>query len=191
MQYLKPIENLENKISLYQKISIGLFLLLAVALIAIPESARKSNPILIRTEKGLVLSEVEPWKLSAARVDQFSRAYLSNRFVWSESDFDQKKLNLSRLTTPSVFTKLKDSLQTFESMSKNQKAKSYYVLEEFHFSNEERKIALQITRVLRIRNAALATPIRIEMTYSETSLSPDNPYGLLIETVNEQEVVTQ
>jgi hypothetical protein len=140
MQYLKPLENLENKAALYQKICIGLFLVLAIALIAIPESARKSNPILIRTEKGLVLSEIEPWKLSSARIEQFSRAYLSNRFVWSEGEFDQKKINLSRLTTPSVFTKLKDSLQTFESMSKNQKAKVITFLKNFIFQMKTGKL---------------------------------------------------
>jgi hypothetical protein len=191
MEYLRPLENLENKVALYRKVIIGLFSLLAIALVAVPQAARKSNPLLIRTEKGLVLSEVEPWKLSVARVEEFSKAYLADRFTWSESDFGQKRTQLSQITEPLVMTKLKDSLQAFEAMTHNEKARSYYVLEDFHFSNEQKKVSIQMTRVLRIRSAALSTPLRIELTYSEAPLTAENPYGLVIDTLNEQEVTGQ
>jgi hypothetical protein len=188
MQYLTPLENLEKTVARDRRIIIGLFLLLAICLVFVPQVVKKSNPLLIRTEKGIVLSEVEPWKLSVARMEEFSRAYLSDRFVWSENDFGQKRKNLSEILSPEVNLKLKDSLQAFESLTRNQKAKSYYILEEFHFSNEENKLSIQVTRVLRIQNAALATPLRIDMSYSEAPLTSENPYGLVITSLSETEV---
>ncbi len=145
----------------------------------------------IRTEKGIVLSEVEPWKLSAARIEEFSRAYLSDRFAWSENDFADKVKNLAVITSPGVITKLKDSLLAFEALTHNQKAKSYYVLESFRFSNEDKKIDVQITRVIRIQAAALATPLDIEIDYSDAPLTAENPYGLVVTSVNEREVTSQ
>ena len=188
MQYLKPLDDLEKKIAYSNKIIIGLFFLLAVAIGLTPQIVKKSNPLLIRTEKGIVLSEVEPWKLSVARVDEFSRAYLSDRFLWSDADFSDKRKNLSVITDPQAMVKLKDSIQAFESMARNQKAKSYYVLEDFHFSNDERKITLQITRVLRIQSAALSTPLAIDISYREAPLSAENPYGLVVTAIDEREV---
>jgi hypothetical protein len=191
VQYLTPLENLEKTVARDRRIIIGLFALLAVAIGFVPQIVKKSNPLLIRTEKGIVLSEVEPWKLSVARIEEFSRAYLSDRFVWSEADFADKRKNLSAITNPEILSKLKDSIQAFEALSRNQKAKSYYVLEEFHFSNEEKKIVVQMTRVLRIQSAALATPLRIEISYTEAPLSPENPYGLVVTSVDEREVTSQ
>jgi hypothetical protein len=191
MEYLTPLENREKRIARDKKIIIGLFALLAVAIGLVPEIVKTSNPLLIRTEKGIVLSEVEPWKLSVARTEEFSRAYLSDRFAWSDADIIDKRKSLSAVTTPEVLSKLKDSLQAFEVMAHNQKARSFYVLEEFHFSNEDKKIVVVITRVLRIQSAALATPIRIEISYRDAQLTPENPYGLVVTSVDEREVVAQ
>jgi hypothetical protein len=191
MQYLTPLENLEKKVAYGQKIIIGLVLLLALSIGYVPTVVKKSNPLLIRTETGIVLSEVEPWKLTSARIEEFTRAYLSSRFEWRDETFAQKRKSLSQIADPQVFLKLKDSLQAFEAIAHNQKARSYYILENFQFSNQEQKIMVDVTRVLRIQSAALSTPLRIEINYGEASLSGENPYGLVATSINEMEVTSQ
>ena len=190
MKYLSPIENLEKTISRDRKLILLLIALLALAVTVIPLAMKKGNPLLVRTEKGIVLSEVEPWKLSVARIEGFTRAYLSSRFEWSEADIAQKRQAVSNFVSPAVFAKLKDSIVTFETLARNQKAKSYYVLEDFHFSADDHTIEAKITRVLRIQNAALATPLLVGISYSDATLSPENPFGMHATSLNEAEVGT-
>jgi hypothetical protein len=188
MEYLKPIETLEKSVSSYQKIIIALIVLVGVTATVISYLSRESNPVLVQIDSSINLAKVESWKLSAARMEAFTRAYLGSRFEWSETTFDQKKTMLATLTDAGIFSKLKDSVNAFEAIAKNQKAASYYILEGFWFSNTDHKIEARLTRVLRIQEAALATPLIVHLTYIDAPLTPENPYGLKVSALDESEV---
>ena len=82
---------------------------------------------------------------------------------------------------------MKDSLQGLGSLSKAQQARSYFVLESWGFSNAEHKIEARIDRVIRVRSAAVATPMTVRLVVQEAPMTETNPYGLKIESLEEAE----
>jgi hypothetical protein len=94
---------------------------------------------------------------------------------------------LQAIVNPVVFAKLHDSFASLSSISKAQSAKGFYVLEGWGFSNSEKKIEARIDRVIRIRNAAMVTPLTVRLIVEDSQLSDTNPYGLKIDSVEELE----
>jgi hypothetical protein len=185
MEYLKPIEMLNQTIKRYHIGLLSLIILLGLSLIVVPEMTRNGNPLIVDTDAGAQVTHVSPWKLSVERINQFTKAYLTHRFEWAPETFSKEKSNLKVLVSDKVFAKLKESFVAFESLAQNQSAKSYYVLEDFGFANEKRIIEARVTRVLRIKDVALATPLSILINYDETSVTEANPFGLIVTAVKE------
>ena len=188
MEYLKPIESLEKNLRFYQQMTAALIGVITLIVIILPNAAKHSNPLLIKTDQSVSLAEVSSWNLSVDRLERFAKAYLSARFEWTADNFGKKKDSLKELTSESVFSSLKTPLTSFESLAQTQGAKSYYVLEDFGFSNAKKLIEAKITRVIRIKNAALATPLQITLTFDEASLSESNPFGLTVVGLDESEI---
>lgn len=187
MEYLQPIKTLEGKVTLYRNLLIATVAILIVALIAIPASVSQGNPVLVQSADRVTIAKNEPWNLSVLRIEEFLKQYIRSRFQWNEGNFDEQKKNLKSLVSDAVFTRLKDSLSAFESLNKNHKARSDFVLEGYGFSNEKHKIEARIIRVLHIGKVAAATPLTIQISYQDTAITPDNPYGLVVTGLTESD----
>jgi len=190
MEYLKPIESLERNLNFFRKLAVALVASVILLAIILPDIAKKSNPIVIKTAQSAVIAEVSSWDLSRERLERFTKMYLSDRFEWGPDNFENKRNALKELTSESVFSKLKSPISSFESLAKLQGARSYYVLEDFGFSNSKKTLQAQITRVIRIKSAALATPLRIVLNYDETSISDANPFGMTVVGLDEAEITS-
>lgn len=189
MEYLKQNENLEESLRLSRVTVAFLALLLLLTVVILPGSVRRSNPVLVQSESGFALANVEPWRLSSVRMDAFTKAFLSARFEWSEDSFPEVKKTLSEFVDAAVLEKLKDSVQAYEGLARNQKAHCYFVLESPPiYDNEHSKIEAHVTRVLRIQNTVLATPLIIEFSYASAPITAENPYGLKVISLSESEV---
>ncbi len=188
MEYLRPIEQLKQLAKLYQVAILVLAGLLGISLVAVPSIVKKENPIVINEDSVARIAEVDPWKITTTRMEGFAKLYLLNRFEWNREDFSRKKEKLKSITTDSVYQKYKESFTQFEALAQNQAAKSYYVLEGFGFSNAQKKIEVRITRIIRIRNVGMATPLTVRLSYQETAVNAENPYGLIIDGIEESEV---
>lgn len=188
MEYLKPIEQLEQTIKRYQIILWSLTAIIALILIFVPDAVRKNSPVVVQTNDSMVLSDVSPLETSQKRYEQFTKAYLAARFFWSQESVKGQTLKLKAMTTDQVYAKLIPSVAASDSLATLQNAKSYFVLEDFSISSGQSKIEVFATRVLRIKNASIATPIRILLTYQNTEVSKSNPYGLMVSALNETEL---
>ena len=188
MDYLKPIEQLKSRIKFDQTVIFSLLVLLGVLLVAVPH-VLKGEPYLIESIDGLpkTLSS-QPWKLSQSRISGFSRAYLEARFHWRPETFGEARSHFSPITTEGVMARLKDSIAANQAIAQNQKAESYYILEREAYSKAMDVAELQITRVLRIRNVAIATPLLIKLNIQSTPLSELNPFGFVVSGLDEAEV---
>lgn len=187
MEYLKPIETLQDSLRRYQRIIYALCVVLAMSIVFVPALFTSGPYIIVDDDSIHRMLKSKPWEVSIARIESFTKQYLSHRFEWSSDSFHKKEASLKEYTDENVFKKLKDSLSSFKSMAQNQKAKCFYVFEGFGFSNSEKKIEAHITRVLRIGNLAASTPLVIKLLYRESSVSEANPYGLTITGVEETE----
>jgi hypothetical protein len=185
MDYLKPIEQLKSRIKFDQSVIFSLLVLIGVLLIAVP-LVMKGEPFLIEPVDGLPqILKSEPWRLSTSRVNGFSRAYLEARFHWQPENIGKSRMRLEALTTASVFSQLKNSMTASEGLAQNQKAESYYVIEREAYSKAMDGAELQVTRVLRIQNAAIATPLNIKLTIHGAPITDQNPYGFVLAGVDE------
>ena len=190
MEYLKPIEQLKARIKFDQGIIFFLLVLLGLLLIAVPLIFRGEPYLLAETETLPKVVRSAPWKLSSARIEGFSQAYLNARFQWETSSVQASRERMKGLTDDKVFSALKDSFGASEVLAANQKARSYYVLESPPaFSAAMDRLELSITRVLRIRNVALATPLTIRLGLSSAPLNEQNPFGLKITSLQEEGAV--
>ena len=187
MEYLKPIEQLKSRIKFDQGIIFGLLILIGLLLVAVPQIL-KGEPYLVQTTEDLpMLLKSKPWKLSQSRIEGFSREYLEARFHFSPATFDGKKERLKEIVGGPIFSKLRDSMATNEALAVNQKAESYYTLESESFSSALDQAELHLTRVLRIRSAALATPLIVRLSLKPAPVTERNPYGFMIGELIEEE----
>lgn len=185
MDYLKPLEQLKSRIKFDQSIIFSLLVLIGVLLIAVPH-VLKGEPFLVEAVDGLPqILKSEPWRLSTSRISGFSRAYLESRFHWSPEGVGQARTRIAALATDAVFGRLKDSLAANEAIAQNQKAESFYVIEREAYSKAMDRAELQITRVLRVRNAAIATPLIVKLNIAAAPITNQNPYGLVVSGVEE------
>ena len=185
MEYLKPLEAVNTALKKYQTISFVLCGLLAISLLAVP-AILSSGPFVIIDEGSYSrLTESKPWNLSVSRLEGFTKLYLSSRFDWNKDNFPEKSKVLTALTDSAVFSKLKDNLSSLEMLAKGQNARSFYVLEGFGYSQAQRRIEADVTRVIRIQNTAVATPLKIRIAFSEAGPNSVNPYGLKVVGVEE------
>lgn len=191
MEYLKPIEALEQEVNRNKVIFYILAGLLAIAITILPKVVRESNPLLINTPDGVLLANVSPWGLSAKRFDQFTDAYLAARFSWTPETLNQTKLDLKAITAPQVMIKMKDSFVYSDSLAQTQKAKSFYVREDYQVSSTGEKIEIWATRILRIKNVGIATPLHLILSYQEAPITKENPYGIVVSGVEEIELSTE
>ena len=188
MEYLKPIETMQECINNYKKMLLALCFLLGVTIIAVPLIFRNGPYVVNDQESFLAVSKSQPWKITISRIEGFTKFYLSSRFEWSTDDFDKKSDQLKLITSDPVFKKLKDSLSSFKALAQNQGAKCYFVLEGYGFSNRDQKIEVKVTRVLRMKSAAFGTPLIVKLNYQETAVSETNPYGLTITGIDETDL---
>ncbi|MGK5083421.1 hypothetical protein WDW37_08940 [Bdellovibrionota bacterium FG-1] len=187
MDYLKPIEQLKSRIKFNQSVIFSLLVLIGVLLVVVPH-VLKGEPYLVEAVDGLPqILKSEPWRLSTSRIRGFSRAYLEARFHWSPESMGQARSRFEPLTTEAVFAKLKDSLSVNEAIAQNQKAESFYIIERETYSKAMDGAELQITRVLRIRNVGIATPLIIKLTIQAAPITDQNPYGFVVSGLEEEE----
>lgn len=188
MEYLKPIETLQNSLKGYQKMVVALLILLGVSIFAVPVLF-KNGPYLIKDQESFfATSKSEPWKLTVGRIEGFTKLYIATRFEWTPENFKSKETTLKEVVSDSVFIKLKESLSSFRAIAQNQHASSFYVFEGYGFSNKEQKIEARITRVLRIKNVAIATPLIVRLKFQEVGVSETNPYGMNLIGIEESEI---
>lgn len=187
MEYLKPIEQLKARNKFNQGVIYGLLVLVGLLLIGVPQ-IMKGEPFLLKTTDDLPqVVETEPWKLSVSRIEGFSHEYLEARFHWSKATIGKTKDRLKAITDDQVFAKLKDSNSANEALAQNQKAESYYVLEHPAYSNTLDQAELHITRVIRIRDVALATPLVIRFSVKAAPITDQNRFGIIIDELDEEE----
>lgn len=187
MEYLKPIEQLKARNKFNQGVIYGLLVLVGLLLIGVPQ-IMKGEPFLLKTTDDLPsVVETEPWKLSVSRIEGFSHEYLEARFHWSQATIEKTKNRLKAITSDQVFAKLKDSASANEALAQNQKAESYYVLEHQAYSKTLDQAELHITRVIRIRDVALATPLVIRLSVKPAPITDQNRFGLVLDEVDEEE----
>lgn len=186
MDYLKPIEQLKSRIKFDQSVIFSLLVLIGVLLIAVPHIL-KGEPYLVESVDGLPqILKSEPWRLSTSRIGGFSRAYLEARFHWSPESVAHARSQFAPLTTDTVFGKLKDSLTANEVIAQTQRADSFYVIEREAYSKSMDAAELQVTRILRIRNVAIATPLLIKLSLQTAPISDQNPYGFVVSGLEEE-----
>ena len=187
MDYLKPIEQLKARIKFDQGIIFGLLVLFGLLLIVVPQIL-KGEPFLLKTTDDLpTIVQSQPWRLSVSRMESFSHEYLEARFHWSAVTQAKARDRLKVVAGDTIFAKLKDSLAANDALAQNQKAESYYALEHQTFSNLLDAGELHITRILRIRNVALATPLTIRFAVKQAPVTDQNPYGLVLDELDEEE----
>lgn len=185
MDYLKPLEQLKSRIKFDQSVIFSLLVLIGVLLIVVPH-VLKGEPFLVEAVDGLPqILKSEPWRLSTSRVSGFSRAYLEARFHWSPENVVKARTQLAALATDAVIGKLKDSLAANEAIAQNQRAESLYVIEREAYSKAMDRAELQVTRVLRVRNVAIATPLVIKLNIAAAPITDQNPYGLVVSGLEE------
>ncbi len=187
MEYLKPIETLQSSLKRAQKTIHILCALLAISIIGVPMLFRSGPYVITDSDSFYKVVKSKPWEVSTSRVEGFTKKYLTTRFEWSEETFSTKEDELKNITEESVFKKLKDSISSFKSISQNQKAKSYFTFEGYGFSNSDKKIEARITRVIRIKNIAAASPLIVRLSYQEVAVSEANPYGMTVTGIEEVE----
>lgn len=188
MEYLKPIETLQDCLKRYQRMVIALMVLLGVTIFAVP-ALFKNGPYLIKDQGSFfAVSKSEPWKMTVGRVEGFTKLYISTRFEWTPENFKSKETALKEIINESALIKLKESLSSLRGIAQNQHASSFYVFEGYGFSNKEQKIEARITRVLRIKNVAVATPLVLRLKFQEVSVSDANPYGMSVIGIEESEL---
>jgi len=188
MEYLRPIETLQDSIRRYQKIVYALCAVLGMSIVFVPALFTSGPYVIVDDDSVHRMLKSKPWEVSVSRIESFTKQYLSNRFEWTQENFQQKEGLLKSYTDETVFKKLKDSLSSFKILAQNQKAKCFYVFEGYGFSNSDKKIEAHITRVLRMGAIAASTPLVVRLLYRETGISEVNPYGLQITGIEEVEV---
>jgi hypothetical protein len=186
-EYTHPSRDLQGALARSHRALYVLGSLLALSIVAVPWILRQ-GPVVVMDQDGYShMVRSKPWQLTVSRMEGFTRLYLLNRWEWSPEDFDAKRASLEELVVPTILPKLKDSLQGLSSLSKAQQARSYFVLEGWGFSNADHKIEARIDRVIRIKSAAVATPMTVRLIVQEAPVTESNPYGLKIESLEEAE----
>jgi hypothetical protein len=185
MEYLKPLNTLQEMVKRDQKIIYALCILLGVSLIGVP-LLFKNGPYLVKDQESFSsVVKASPWKLTVTRLDEFCKFYLNTRFEWAPDNFKNKEDRLQQITSKVVYQKLKQSLTSFQSIADNEKARSYYILENDSFSNVDHKIEANVIRVLKIKNIAVATPYTVRLSFQESIVTEANPYGLILNGIEE------
>jgi hypothetical protein len=163
-----------------------------VALLAvIVPSSLKNGPYVVQDTEGIYsVSRSQPWKLTVARLEGFLKLYLAGRFDWSKETCNARKELLKEIVDGSNLGRMKESIIGMEALVKNQNGQSFYVLESFRFSNQQRLIEAQVSRVVRVGATGVVTPLLIRLIYDESSISAQNPYGLKIKSIEEVEIKT-
>lgn len=187
MEYLKPMEHLNQMLKLYKIGLAVLAMLLGIAIVLVPFTVARGNCTLVQQEGLVELAANAPWKIASFRIETFAKKYLSARFDFSTENAGTRKDALKNLVSEKVLQSLKSPLEADESLAKTQSAQSYYLLEErgLSYSNTKRIIEAKITRVVRVRNAAVATPMVVRLSFQEAPINTANPYGLIVDGLEE------
>ena len=186
MEYQSTIEILQSQLKFYKALCV-LFIVLVVAQIALA-SINKGPYVVQEKDSFFSVTESEPWKLTQVRIEGFLKLYLKVRMEWSKDDFESKRSLLNQIASDPVQTKLRESLNAFSAMAKSQDMRCFYVLEGYRFSNEKKIIEARVSRIIRVGNTGIVTPIQVAISYDESSVSKENPYGLKMISVEESEI---
>ena len=187
MEYLKPIEQLQASVKRYQVIVVALIAVLTLSILFTPIISKNGNPLVLVQDGMAELAETKAWQLSIYRIEGFAKAYASARFEWTADHFSKKTEILKSLVSRSVFQKMKTSVTAFQAIAEKQSGKSYFVWEGLGVSNLKKKIEIKLIRVILIKEVPLATPLTIRLSYEDTAITKENPYGLLISGIEEVE----
>lgn len=187
MDFNSWVDSHRSQIKFYQAFSLGLIIVLGILAVVVPSSL-KNGPYIIRESDSIAtVTRAEPWKLTVGRIEGFLKLFLSARFEWSKESFEQKKTILKGISDEAPFNKLKDSITSYGAIAKSQDARGYYVLEGYRFSNEQKLIETQVSRVIRIGTTGVVTPLMIRITFEESALSDGNPFGLRVKAIEERD----
>jgi len=188
MEYQSTIETYRSQVRFYRALCLAFIAMVGAQVVF---GAIDRGPYVVKeTDSFFSVSQTEPWKLTIERVEGFLKLYLKGRMEWSKDDFDSKRSLLFEISSEAVQGKLKDSLLSFGAMAKNQDMRCFYVLEGYRFSNEKKLIEANVSRIIRIGNTGVVTPIRVVIGYDEASVTEQNPYGLKVISLDESEIKT-
>ncbi len=190
MDFNNMVDSHRSQIKFYQLSCLALIAVLGLLAVVVPSSL-KTGPYVVHESDSLASVAIsEPWKLTVGRVEGFLKLFLGARFEWSKETFDQKRSLLQAISTDAVISRLKDSIIGYGAVAKAQDARGYYLLEGFRFANEQHLIEAQVSRILRIGNTGVVTPLKLKLTYEDAAISDANPYGLRVKSVEEGEIST-
>ncbi len=161
--------------------------MIAVIGVIMPISQNSGPYVIQESDRISTVSRSMPWRLSTERITGFLHHYLAARFEWSNETFELKRKTLQVVTTDSVYSKLKESIIAYSAITKSQNARGFYILEGFQYSNEKRIIEALVSRVIRVGNTGVVTPLKILIEFDEARLNEQNPYGITITSLNESE----
>ncbi len=187
MDFQSMVDDHRSQLVFYRKLCMTLSVLLGIISVSVPLLMR-SGPYLVQDSESLYsVSKAQPWKLTVTRLEGFLKLYLTGRFDWSKENFADRRKLLKEIIADPAFQKLKDSLLSLETVSKNQSARGFYVLEGYRFSNERKVIEAQISRIIRVGATGVVTPLLVRLFFDEAAVSEQNPYGLKIKALEEME----
>ena len=187
MEYQSVIGEHRSQVKFYQLLCLALVFVLGILSIVVPTTLKAGPYIIQDTESLLSVSRSQPWKLTVSRVEGFLKLYLNGRFNWSKENFAAQKDILTQIISDAALNKLKDSLISIEAIAKTQGARSFYILEGYRFSNQQKVIEAQVSRVIRVGSTGVVTPLLIHLYFEEASVTEQNPYGLQITSLEEIE----
>lgn len=188
MDFQNAIDQHRSQIKFYRLMCVSLTLVIGILAVIVPSSL-KNGPYIIQDNDSLFsISRSEPWKLTTSRLEGFLKLYLTARFDWFQGNFDARKELLRTILDESPFTKMKDSIVSLGLLAKNQDARGFFILEGYRFSNEQRIIEAKVSRIIRVGTVGALTPLLIRLHYAETAVTEQNPYGLIIKSLEETEI---
>lgn len=190
MEFQSMINDHRNQITFYRRLCLGLIAALSFIAIVVPLTM-SAGPYIVRDSENLYsVSKAQPWKLTVSRMEGFLRLYLSGRFDWTKENFGERKALLKEILSEPAFQKMKDSLLSLEILSKNQGARSFFILEGYQFSNERKIIEAKVSRVLRVGTTGVVTPLVVRIYFDDAAMTEKNPYGLRIKSLEEGEAAS-
>jgi type IV secretory pathway component VirB8 len=186
MEYQSTIDIYRSQVRFYRALC---FVFIAMVGVQAVLASLKRGPYIVKdSDSFFTVVQSEPWKLTTIRIEDFLKLYLSGRMEWSKDDFEFKRKLIDGLSSRAVQAKLKDSMAAFEAMARNQDMRCFYVLEGYRFSNENKVIEANVSRIIRIGVTGVVTPIRVVIGYDEAPVSEENPYGLKVVSIEETEI---
>jgi hypothetical protein len=191
MEFQSMIDEHRSQTRFYRLALMALIAALVILSIVVPASIKR-GPYIVQDSQGLyAVTRSEPWKLTVSRLEGFLKLYLTARFDWSKDTAPKRKDLLRKLVSEKAYASMKESVTSLSVLTSTQKGRVFFVLEGYRFANQKKLIEAKVSRIVRVGNAGVVTPLTIRLTYEEVTVSEDNPYGLQVKSVEEFESTTE